>query len=300
MAVSAKSAEVTLGATLIANSKRYLQKANAIPCPGAEGNEYDNDSITTNIQLESPSESGAEDNENEEETQPLDEKPLIYKKAPKSFWQSVIKKLKVSKNDTLQFIPQRDLTDTIDENDFNWWTKFYNSGFIEPCGAMSDLKHKLCIYQNELEKQAEFSYLNDWADTFSMVHGVRYKKNVLPREEIYASLKLNIKITPCICGRSAAGGVTAEISEMLKPLATALNPRYQSQLQALAELVRITVRVYIVQGIQLRPSVKNIQADAYVKIQLGQQVLANRADYIPQHSNPIFGKCFQLEGMLPR
>ncbi|KNC25719.1 Gram-negative bacteria-binding protein 3, partial [Lucilia cuprina] len=288
LAISSRGQETTLGATLIANSKRYLQKENAIPCIHAE-DYFEMDSVSTTIQLE-------EESENEHEIS--DNKPLIRKESQNSYWQNMLKKLKLNNKDSKENAEElNNFHELLDESEFNWWTKFYNSGFLEPCTALSDFKHKLCIYQNELEKQPEFSYLNDWAEPHSMVHGIRYKKNALPKEEIYATLKLHIKITPCICGRSQGGGDGD--GQMLKPLASALNPRYQAQLQSLAELVKIMVRVYIVQGLQLRPCENNTQADSYVKVQLGQKYLTNRADYIPNQSNPVFGKCFQLEGMLP-
>lgn len=286
VAVASKQQETTLGATLIANSKRYLQKEKTLPCIAATDNESE-------YEVQSPD----LEREEESEIETSDTKLLIETKPRNSVFNKILNKFKTPAQESEIIEESFNLKELYDESDFNWWTKFYNSGFQEPCKAQSPFKHKLCIYHNELEKQPEFSYLNDWAEPLSMVHGVRYKKNSLPREEIYATLKLQIKITPCICERSSGGGGN---DQMLKPLATALNPRYQAQLQSLAELVKIVVRVYVVQGIQFHTTEKNVQADSYVLVKLGQKQLTNRAEYVHNQSNPVFGKCFQLEGMIPR
>ncbi|KAM7358215.1 ferlin family C2 domain-containing myoferlin misfire [Cochliomyia hominivorax] len=284
VAIFTKQQETTLGATLIANSKRYLQKEKITPCiPQEHISKDDLDYITINLEKGN---SGTEISET---------KPLIPK-VSNSYWRKIFNKLKKSSQEaqTENF----NLKEIYDENEYSWWTKFYNSSFIEPCIALNSFKHKLCIYQNELEKQPEFSYLSDWAEPLSMVHGVRYKKSILPQEETYATLKLKFKITPCKCERNNDG--SADDAQILKPLVTALNPRHQAQIQLLADLAKITVRVYIVQGFQIRSTEKSMQADSYAKLQLGQRQVTNRAEYIRNQSNPIFGKCFQLEALLPR
>lgn len=296
--MSSKGPGTTLGATLIANSKRYLQQEKRLPCVPQDEDEEDfaNEEVpSTTVQIDE-----------EDDIMTNESQPLLQPKTNPSYLQLIWQRFQHPKRKSKTTGEMYDLKDIIDENDFNWWTKFYNSGYVETCGAFSDFKHKLCIYANELEKQPEFSYLNDWAEPVHMVHGVKYKKNAMPQEEIYATLKIHLKITPCKCKRSDGKRLTGggdddnENHNTLKPLATALNPRYQAQLQSLADLVKIMTRVYIVQAIQLRPSGKNIQADSYVRVQLGQKQMTNRAEYVPNDSNPIFGKCFQVDGLLPR
>uniref|UniRef100_A0A1B0G2Q0 C2 domain-containing protein n=1 Tax=Glossina morsitans morsitans TaxID=37546 RepID=A0A1B0G2Q0_GLOMM len=281
VSVSSRGAETTLGAVIISDSKRFLQRVKEIKC-GKNGEGDGETSIaSTTVHM---------GDDEISETAPL----INSRRRKLSPWKR-IKSLTFFKRLQPKGEEAFNMEEVLNENSYNWWTKFYNSGIVEHCGALSSYKHRLCVYQNELEKQSEFSYLIDWAEPLLMVHGVKYKKNAMPKEEVYATLKLNIKITPCQCGQMDGGD-----GSMLKPLATVLNPRYQAQIQALAELVKVIVRVYIVQGIQFRPREKSAQADSYVKIQFGQRNITNRAHYVPNESNPIFGKCFQLEGLLPR
>lgn len=286
VAVSSKDQETTLGAVLIGNSRRYLQSYKEVKCAQFRADEEsDMETTITNTTL----------NITPEET--LETSPLLKKKPQEgSIWTRFSRR--IFKTPSSLITTSDDpfgLNEVLDEKEFTWWTKFYNSGIVASSNSISRFKHKLSIYQNELEKQPEFSHLHDWAEPLQLVHGVRYKRNSLPKEEVYATLKMNIKITVCQCGRSE----TVDAS-MLRPLATALNPRYQAELHALADLVKLVVRVYVVQGLQLRPREKHAQADSYVRIQLGQKHVTNRAEYVANESSPVFGKCFQIDGLLPR
>ncbi|XP_061388297.1 otoferlin [Musca vetustissima] len=276
--ISAKEQETTVGAVLISNAKRYLELHKDIKCvPREDDDELSNAETNTTLHLTTDVES--------------ESMPLLKKSPKKSPWRGIFHKKSPQK---ITGEPQN----LEDERQFNWWTKFYNSINVEEsCSAVSRFKHRLCIYPNELEKQSEFSYLRDWSETFQLVHGVRSNNNPLTKEEIYATLKMKIKVTACQC---RGGGMERLEGYLLKPLATALNPRYQMQLQSLADLVKVVVRVYVVQGLQLRPGEKHAQADAYVRVQWGRTQISNRAEFVPNESNPIFGKCFQLEGLLPR
>uniref|UniRef100_A0A1A9WPX1 C2 domain-containing protein n=1 Tax=Glossina brevipalpis TaxID=37001 RepID=A0A1A9WPX1_9MUSC len=281
VSVSSRGAETTLGAVIISDSKRFLQRFKDIKCAKIGEGDGETSTASTTVQM------GGEEIS---ETAPL----INNRRRKPSPWMRLrsltfFKRLQPKEDEAFN------MEEVLNENSYNWWTKFYNSGIVEHCGALSSYKHRLCVYQNELEKQSEFSFMIDWAEPLLMVHGVKYKKNAMPKEEVYATLKLNIKVTPCQCGQMDGGD-----GSMLKPLATVLNPRYQAQIQALAELVKVIVRVYVVQGIQFRPREKSAQADSYIKIQFGQRHMTNRAHYVPNESNPIFGKCFQLEGLLPR
>ncbi|XP_054735180.1 otoferlin isoform X2 [Anastrepha obliqua] len=279
VSVSSKGAETTLGAVLIPDSKRFLQSAKSVKCiPAMPGDE-----ASTMLQI-----ADREDNETE---------PLLNK-SKLTLFQRTIGVFKKSKDPArLPPIENIDHLQAIDETQYSWWTKYYNSIYsYQETGDFSHLyKHSLVIYPNELERQADLSYLHDWAEPVKLVHGVKYKKNSMPKEETYATLKLNIKLVPCKCGTNDGGdGI------MLRPLAAALNPRYQAELHTLTDLTKIIVRIYVVQGVQLRPHDKNSKSDAYVKLQLAGKTIANRAHYVPNESNPIFGKCFQMEGVLPR
>lgn len=62
----------------------------------------------------------------------------------------------------------------------------------------------------------------------------------------------------------------------------------------------ILMRVYIVQGLNLRPRDVSSYSDAFVKVEFGDQEISDRAHYIPNQANPVFGKRFQLSGVIPR
>ncbi|XP_037953127.1 otoferlin isoform X2 [Teleopsis dalmanni] len=279
--VSGRGNESTIGAVLIPNTKRFLQTNKKMKCVPQVETDMESKANTT-IHFEEDEES-----------------PLLANKHKKGFFErfkaGAFNTFKADGNKKIKY----DASRAIQEHDYSWWTKFYNSMPTEHQAgskAYSEHKHKLTIYSNELEKQSDLSYLTDWAEPVKMVHGVRYKKNAAPKEETYATLKLHLKITPCQCDANGGCGDGA----MLQPLAAAMNPRYQAQLQALADMCKIIVRIYIVQGIQFRPHDKNSQSDSYVKITLGTKSIFNRAHYVPNQSNPVFGKCFQMEGVLPR
>ncbi|XP_075159891.1 ferlin family C2 domain-containing myoferlin misfire [Haematobia irritans] len=284
--VTTQDEDITLGATLIATSKKYLQTDKELKCKAKELASEESE-VESEWEYTSPSISLEE---NESQLEPLLPTNLS---TTRTFWTRTFRENFITR------VPEINdpygLNDIIDEKEYTWWTKFYNSMSIVSNNPLSRFKHKLVIYPNELEKQTEFSHLHDWAEPFPVVHGVRHTKNSLPKEEIYATLKMKINITACQCENSE------ELkTSILKPLTTVVNPRYQDELKSLAEMVQLVVRVYVVQGLHLRPAQKHGQADAYVRVELGQTQQTNRAEYIPNESNPVFGKCFQLKGLIPR
>lgn len=62
----------------------------------------------------------------------------------------------------------------------------------------------------------------------------------------------------------------------------------------------VIVRVYVVKAVNLRSRDVYGQSDAFIKVELGSQAISDRAHYIPNQSNPIFGKRFQLSAVIPR
>jgi hypothetical protein len=55
-----------------------------------------------------------------------------------------------------------------------------------------------------------------------------------------------------------------------------------------------------VQAVNLRSRDIYSYSDAFIKIKFGDQQLSDRAHYVPNQANPIFGKRYQMSGLLPR
>lgn len=62
----------------------------------------------------------------------------------------------------------------------------------------------------------------------------------------------------------------------------------------------VLVRVYIVQGLNLRSKDVFGYSDAFIKIEFGSKVISDRAHYVQNQYNPIFGKRFQVTGCIPK
>lgn len=72
------------------------------------------------------------------------------------------------------------------------------------------------------------------------------------------------------------------------------------ELTSLIAETKILVRIYIVQGINLRSKDGNGNNDSYIRIEFGTNKVIDRAHYVQNQSNPIFGKRFQVTGILPK
>lgn len=135
-----------------------------------------------------------------------------------------------------------------------------------------------------MEKQSSFEYFHDWAFPVDLVRGKTEGK-----KENYAKLKCSVKISKCD-GK--------EFFESGKEEKFLVNfPRFKRNL--MVELP-VIVRVYVVKALNLRSRDIYGQSDAFIKLELGNQVISDRAHYIPNQSNPIFGKRFQLSAIIPR
>ncbi|XP_055841993.1 otoferlin [Episyrphus balteatus] len=264
--------EVTLGAAMISNPRKYLRSQMAL---------CDLDELDESIIVQM--------GEGDEESLPLLPKKSILKKSFANRVQNWVTQV-FPKKET--FKPSQSPRSRIDESEFNWWTKFYNSMYLQTQNQDSTIKHKLVIYDSELEKQPEFSYLSDWAESFNLVHGVKIKKNKPPKEQVYANLKMHLKLSPCQCNNASSVTLNSSITSKM-------SLKFQS-LTNLNEQTKIIVRVYLVQGLQFRSHDTHSQADSYVKLQLGSNTISDRANYIPNQSNPIFGRRFQMEAVIPR
>lgn len=143
----------------------------------------------------------------------------------------------------------------------------------------------LKIFTNELEKQSKYENLHDWASPILLKRG----KDDSPKAETYASLKSSIKISKCGGKDFFATGrdekFVVDISRFKRNVMTELP---------------IVVRVYIVQAMQLRSRDVYSESDAFIKIELAGQEISDRAQYVPNQANPVFGKRFQMSTVIPR
>ncbi|KAL5291464.1 hypothetical protein ACFFRR_010702, partial [Megaselia abdita] len=226
------------------------------------------------------------------EDTPQNERTILLKRKPKAnimeIFKKIFKKPMVKSKD-----PGQDLDTTMLTKDYTWWTKFYNS-------AETSVHHKnihktsLVIYNSELENQAEFNNLQDWAVSVPLVRGNKNRKNANSKEEVYGILRCQIRIKPCEARLTRRPSASS-----LKSFKSTLNTKFQGLL-ALEVPLQVVVRVYIVQGINLRSSDMFSPSDAYVKLQLGQMKISDRAHYCPNQTNPIFGKRFQFNAIIPK
>lgn len=109
------------------------------------------------------------------------------------------------------------------------------------------------------------------------------------RSEKYGKLKCSIRISKC------AG---KEYFESGKQEKFAVNlPRFNRNLML---EVPIVVRAYIVEALNLRSRDVHGNSDAFIKLEFGGQVISDRAHYVPNQFSPVFGKRFQLSGVIPR
>lgn len=72
------------------------------------------------------------------------------------------------------------------------------------------------------------------------------------------------------------------------------------ELTSLIMETKIVVRVYVVQGINLRSKDVTGNSDSYLKLEFGTDKVVDRAHYVTNQANPIFGKKFQVHGTLPK
>ena len=109
------------------------------------------------------------------------------------------------------------------------------------------------------------------------------------KREKYATLKCSIKVSKCAGQEYFATGKEEKFD--------AIFPRIKRTL--MVELP-VIVRVYVVQGINLRSRDIHGYSDAFIKVEFGDETISDRAHYIPNQFSPVFGKRFQLPGIIPR
>ncbi|XP_076981526.1 myoferlin isoform X1 [Tamandua tetradactyla] len=168
-----------------------------------------------------------------------------------------------------------------EEEIVDWWSKFYASmGEHEKCGQYIQKGYsKLKIYDCELESVPEFKGLTDFSDTFKLFRG---KSDENEDPSVVGEFKGSFRIYPLSDDPSV--------------------PAPPRQFRELPDSVpqECTVRIYIVQGLELQPQDNNGLCDPYVKITLGKKVIEDRDHYLPNTLNPVFGRMYELSCYLPQ
>ncbi|XP_034355053.1 myoferlin isoform X2 [Arvicanthis niloticus] len=168
-----------------------------------------------------------------------------------------------------------------EEEIVDWWSKFYaSSGEHEKCGQYIQKGYsKLKIYNCELEDVADFEGLTDFSDTFKLYRG---KSDENEDPSVVGEFKGSFRIYPLPDDPSV--------------------PAPPRQFRELPDSVpqECTVRIYIVQGLQLQPQDNNGLCDPYIKITLGKKVIEDRDHYVPNTLNPVFGRMYELSCYLPQ
>uniref|UniRef100_A0A182YBU5 C2 domain-containing protein n=1 Tax=Anopheles stephensi TaxID=30069 RepID=A0A182YBU5_ANOST len=160
--------------------------------------------------------------------------------------------------------------------ELTWWTKFYNSQQLR-----NSQKHSLEIYDKELENVPEFSGFKDWSGNYPLQKVKRRKKTAFVKQ-VYGAVKCQI-----------------QISSLAKtPNQTAIP--LERQLSPISNLLEIVVIVYVVQALNLTSRDIMSESDAYIVLSYGNQRVRDRAFYIPNQASPVFGRRFEMRGMLPR
>uniref|UniRef100_A0A8C5CU23 Myoferlin-like n=1 Tax=Gadus morhua TaxID=8049 RepID=A0A8C5CU23_GADMO len=176
----------------------------------------------------------------------------------------------------------RPLLEAQEKETEDWWSKFYASmGDRERCGVYLQKGYDtLEAYDNELEDLPEFNGLTDFCDTFKLERGKKQSKDDDP--DVVGEFKGSFRVYPL----SDDPGVMAP-------------PRQFRELPDSGPQ-ECLVRVYIIRAIDLQPKDNNGRCDPYIKITLGRNRIDDSDHYVPNNTNPVFGKMFEMSCYLPQ
>ncbi|XP_077482691.1 myoferlin-like isoform X3 [Stigmatopora argus] len=164
----------------------------------------------------------------------------------------------------------------------DWWSKFYVSlGEHERCGPYLKKGYDtLKVYDCELEDVAQFKGLTDFCSTFKLQRGKNDDGDEDP--SVVGEFKGSFKVYPL----PDDPGVSAP-------------PRQFRELPDSGPQ-ECLVRIYVVRAINLQPKDNNGRCDPYMKISLGKNSVDDRDHYLPNTTNPVFGRMFELSCFLPQ
>ncbi|XP_043922113.1 otoferlin-like [Protopterus annectens] len=136
---------------------------------------------------------------------------------------------------------------------------------------------KIKVYNSTLE--SKFSNFEDWLYTFPLYRGkaVSYEESA-DEERTVGKFKGSFCVYKC--------------SLLKHPLRVLRNIPSN-------DMVKVLVRIYIVQAMNLHPADPDGKADPYIFIRLGEQEISDNENYVSKQLNPVFGKCYQLTATFP-
>ncbi|XP_049289456.1 myoferlin-like [Anopheles funestus] len=168
-------------------------------------------------------------------------------------------------------------TEQCSENvELTWWSKFYNNQLPQ-----NDQKYSLKIYAKELESLAEFEGFKDWSGSYNLQKKKHQKTKAFATQK-YGAVKCHI-----------------QISSLVKSSTQPFVPK-ETILPTMSNPVEIVVVVYVVQALNLSSRDLMSESDAYIVLSYGNQRVRDRAFYIPNQASPVFGRRFEMRGILPR
>nr|XP_057917197.1 myoferlin-like isoform X2 [Doryrhamphus excisus] len=187
-----------------------------------------------------------------------------------------------SKHVSINMEETRPLLEAQEKQTVDWWSKFYASvGDQERSGPYLKKGYDtLKVYNCELENVPEFKGLTDFCSTFKLQRGKNEDGDDDPT--VVGEFKGSFKVYPL----PDDPGVTSP-------------PRQFRELPDSGPQ-ECLVRIYVVQGIDLQPKDNNGRCDPYMKISLGKNTIDDRDHYLPNTTNPVFGRMFEMTGFLPQ
>ncbi|KAM9837553.1 myoferlin-like [Aulostomus maculatus] len=164
----------------------------------------------------------------------------------------------------------------------DWWSKFYASiGDQEKCGPYLKKGYDtLKVYDCDLEDVPEFKGLTDFCNTFKLQRGKN--ENGMDDPTVVGEFKGSFKVYP-----------------LPDDPGVAPPPRQFRELPDSGPQ-ECLVRIYVVRAIDLQPKDNNGRCDPYIKIALGRKTVEDRDHYLPNTTNPVFGRMFEMTCFLPQ
>ncbi|KAM4624027.1 myoferlin-like [Polymixia lowei] len=164
----------------------------------------------------------------------------------------------------------------------DWWSKFYASiGDQEKCGPYLKKGYDtLKVYDSELEDIPAFHGLTDFCSTFKLQRGK--SENGEEDPTVVGEFKGSFKVYP-----------------LPDDPGVAPPPRQFRELPE-SRPQECLVRIYVVRAVDLQPKDNNGRCDPYIKISLGRKSIDDSDHYIPNTTNPVFGRMFEMTCFLPQ